>query len=161
MWHRKPVYKNGLAAYDAWIEDLADEEGIQKLEPEQYLNYWQGNALLYDQLHDARNAASQYLQRIGLKPGARAKKPLEKARHVYEELVASMAENWNSFPYWRGEYRHGTGWRLRVEQTDFLGQRIPAYADEWTTDMRRQGIDVLKVLKQKDEEALAVLQELV
>ena len=41
------------------------------------------------------------------------------------------------------------------------GKPIPAYADEWTTDMRRQGIDVLKALKQKEEEALALLQELV
>jgi hypothetical protein len=48
-----------------------------------------------------------------------------------------------------------------VERTDFLGQRIPAYADEWTTDMRRHGIDVLKALKEKEEEALALLQELV
>lgn len=47
-----------------------------------------------------------------------------------------------------------------MERTDFLGQRIPAYADEWTTDMRRQGIDVLKAPKQKDEEALALLQKL-
>lgn len=45
----------------------------------------------------------------------------------------SMTESWNCFPYWRGECRHGTGWRL----------------------------DVLKALKQKDEEALAVLQQLV
>ena len=41
------------------------------------------------------------------------------------------------------------------------GKPIPAYADEWTTDMRRQGIDLLKALKQKEEEALALLQELV
>jgi len=86
---------------------------------------------------------------------------LDKASCIYEALVAHMAENWSCFPYWTGEYRHGTGWRLHVEQTDSLGQRIPAYSDEWTTDMRRQGIDVLKALKQKDEEALALLQELV
>ena len=72
-----------------------------------------------------------------------------------------MTDRWDRFPYWRGAYRHSTGWRLSVEQTDFLGRRIPAYAHEWTPDMRRQGIEVLRAVKHKDQQVLAALQELV
>ena len=159
MWHWEPVYKNGLAAYDAWIDDLADEEGIQKLEPEQYLNYWQGNAWLYDQLHDARRAAMSYLMKIASKCADEERTLLQKGSRICEQLVRYMTENWSCFPYWRGEYRHGTGWRLSVEQADFLGHRVPAYADEWTTDTRRKGLEVLKAIQAKDKEALGVLEE--
>jgi len=156
----EPDYANGIAAYDAWIEDLEDEEGVATLSPAQFLMYWQGHAWMYDSLHDARRSAAQYLRRIAPRLGEREGRLLEEAAQAYEQLVQHMTESWDCFPFSRAGYvEPETGWWIRVQQEEFLGRQIPSYSGEWTSDMRREGAGVLRVLKAMEEEALAVLRE--
>jgi hypothetical protein len=154
-------YVSGIEAYDAWIRDLADEEGIRELKPEQFLMYWQGHACMYDQLHDARRAAVRYLARIAPQFADKKAELLQRASQVCQQLVAHMTENWACFPFCRDGYvEPDTGWWIRVEQEEFLGQQVPAYSREWTADMRRRGTEVLRAVRQKDEEVLALLERL-
>ncbi len=157
----RPDYVSGIAAYDAWIEDLEDEEVIGKLRPEQFLMYWQGHAWMYDSLHDARRSAAQYLRRIAPRFGDREGRLLEEAAQTYDRLVQHITEGWDHFPFSEGGYvEPDTGWCIRVQQEEFLGRHIPSYSSEWTSDMRRDGIEVLRALRAMEEEALAALREL-
>ena len=157
----KPDYVNGISAYDAWVEDLEDDEGIAKLRAEQFLMYWQGHAWMYDQLHDARRAAAQYVRRIAPRfAGGARRRLLEEAAQTYDQLVQHMTEGWDCFPFSEDGYvEPDTGWWFRVEQEQFLGRQIPAYSGGWTSEMRRRGIEVLRTLREKDEKALAMLRE--
>ena len=73
-----------------------------------------------------------------------------------------MSENWRCFPFCDREYVESqTGWWIiQAPQEELMGTRIPAHSAQWTGDARREGIEVLKAIKAKDEEALAVLEEL-
>jgi len=99
MWFWQPDYVNGLRAYEAWINDLTDEEGIAALAPEQFLMYWQGHAWMYDQLHDARRAAALYLGRLAEGFEEQKARLLRAAASGLDALVALMTENWDCFPY--------------------------------------------------------------
>jgi hypothetical protein len=158
----KPEYANGLRAYDAWIADLTDEEGIARLGPDQSLMYWQGHAWMYDQLHDARRAAAEYLRRIAPRFADAEASRLHEASGVYDRLVGLMTQGWPCFPYREGGYVEPiTGWRIRVEREEFLGAQVPAYAGEWITEDRRRGIALLEALRELEEQALAALREAV
>jgi len=160
MWFWQPDYVNGLAAYAAWIKDLRDEEGIAKLTPAQFLMYWEGHAMMYDQLHDARRAAAAYLRKVAPRFGVREARLLTEASSRYDDLVEHMTRSWGCFPFSQDGYvEPGTGWWLRVEHEEFLGTQIPSYAGEWTADMRRGGADLLAALREKDEQALVPLRE--
>lgn len=159
MWFFKPEYANGLHAYDAWIEDLQAEEAIRELTADHFMMYWQGHAYMYDQLHDARRAAAAYVRRIAPRLGDRQAAHLLEAAEVYDGFVRQMTASWDCFPFCeRGYVEPETGWRLRPETEELLGRRIPAYAAGWTPDMRRAGCDLLAALRQREEEALAVLR---
>ena len=66
-WFFEPEYVNGIAAYDAWIRDLEDEEGTRRCRPSSSLMYWQGHAWMYNALHDAHRAAMLCPERIAPK----------------------------------------------------------------------------------------------
>jgi len=158
MWFFKPEYANGLHAYDAWIEDLQAEEAIGALTPDQFVMYWQGHACMYDQLHDARRAAAAYLRRSAPKLADRQAALLREVASMYDDFVSHMTMSWECFPFREGGYvEPETGWRLGVETEELLGRRVPAYAAEWTSDMRRAGCDILRALQEKEAEALAAL----
>jgi hypothetical protein len=161
MYFFRPEYASGLHAYDAWIADLRDEEGIRRMTPAQSVMYWQGHAVMYDQLHDARRAAEAYLRRSAAQIGDPKAAVLREAADVYQDLVREMTARWECFPFLEGGYvEPETGWWLPVKTEEFLGARIPAYAAEWTPDMRRAGADLLESLRQKEEGALAALRAL-
>lgn len=156
----KPDYVNGIAAYAAWIEDLEDEEGIAELRPAEFLMYWQGHAWMYDSLHDARRSAAAYLRRIAPRFGDREGRLLGEAAQTYDRLVQHMTERWDCFPFSDDGYvEPETGWWIRVQQEGFLGRQIPSYSGGWTSDMRREGIEVIRGLRAIEEEALATLRE--
>ena len=158
----KPEYVNGLRAYDAWTADLADEEGIARLSPEQSLMYWQGHACMYDQLHDARRAAAEYVRRIAPQFADTQARRLQQAAEAYDRLVELMTRNWSCFPYREGGYVEPiTGWRLGTDREEFPGTQIPAYAGGWTAEDRRRGIALLEAVRGVEEEALAALREAV
>jgi len=160
LYHWQPEYANGIAAYDAWIREIQDEHGIRRLPPDQYLMYWQAHAWMYDQLHDARRAAAAYVSRAARLLGAQAVEPLEHASRAYDEMVRLLTEGWSCFPYWSEEYvEPGTGWRLRPNQEELLGRRVPARSSEWTSDMRREGIELLGAVKEKERHALSLLSK--
>jgi hypothetical protein len=161
LWHYQPEHWNGIAAYEAWIEDLRDEEGIAGLSPDQFLNYWQGHACMYNQLRDARCAAAEYLRRIasGLAPGQA--QLASAASHVYDQMVELLARGWGCFPFRaEGYVEPGMGWWLVCQQAELEEDRAPAYAEQWTPAMRAGAVDVLHAARGKEEEALAAVKEL-
>jgi hypothetical protein len=160
FWHFQSDYANGLDAYDAWVSDLADEDGIRQLPPPQAVMYWQGNAVLYNQLHDARYAAARYLRRIADDLPAGAAEHARRAADAYQAMANHLAGEWRRFPIRRDGYRHSNGWHITGEQQELEGRRVPAVADTWLPEDRKHGMDVLKRAKQLDEAALTALERL-
>ena len=158
FWHYKDEYSLGLAAYDAWAADLEDEAGIEALEPEHFMTYWQSCAYLYDQLHDSRRAAAEYLRRVGPVFGARPKKLLDEAADLTDGLVDLLTAGFPCFPFLAGGYRHDNGWYTTGEEhEDFRGHRIPAHAPEWPAEVRRGAVDLLQKAREKEEAILKLL----
>ena len=92
--------------------------------------YWQGQAVLYDQLLDARRAASSYLERLASQLNSASVGALRQASEEYQNLVHAMAEVW-PIPYQRGGYSHPNGWHL-VDRHELVGdvpQILLQYAD--------------------------------
>jgi hypothetical protein len=160
FWHFQSDYANGISAYDAWIADLADEDGIRQLPLPQATMYWQGNAVLYNQLHDARHAAARYLERVADDLPAGSTEHARRAADAYEAMVDHLTGEWESFPFRQGGYMHSNGWHITGEQQDFEGRRVPAVADTWLPEDRKHAIDVLKRAKQLEEAALSALEKL-
>jgi len=159
IWHYEPEYVSGLAAYDAWVADLEDEAGIAALPPDQRLMYWQGNAVMYSQLLDARDAACAYLGRVAPSLPEEVSVPLTRAAEVLGQLVDEMVAEWDCLPFHRGGYVHENGWLLREGTSDLLGKTVPPYADAWTPEMRRQTAQVLRSTQSQDREVLELLQQ--
>ena len=120
--------------------------------------YWQGNAVMYDQLHDARHAAMQYVRRIAPLFSGEERESLQQAATLYEQMVGLMTEEWACFPFIQAVYQHPNGWLLRPQQQDFLGRRVPALSDTWSPEARSRGIQVLRQVKELDKQALEALQ---
>jgi len=159
FWHYEPEYASGLAAYDAWIDDLEDEEGLALLPKDQSLMYWQGNAVMYAQLLDARAAAASYLARVAPSLPPNERDPVSRAAGVLGELVKATVADWDCAPFRRGGYVHENGWLLREGTQEFLGKPVPPYGDTWTSEMRNKTIAVLKSARGRDREALKLLQQ--
>jgi hypothetical protein len=126
------------------MADLEDEEGLASLEPDQSVMYWQGNAVMYSQLLDARGAACGYLARVASSLPQNEREPLQQAARVFDELVKEMVAEWDWLPFHRGGYCHEDGWLLREGARELLGSLVPPYAGAWTPEMRKRTIDVLK-----------------
>jgi hypothetical protein len=102
FWHYQPEYATGLAAYEAWIEDIGEEEGLASPPEDQALMYWQGNAVIYSQLLDARDAASSYLTRVAPSLPENEREPVQGAAAIFGQLVEDMvADGLFAFPQGR------------------------------------------------------------
>ena len=122
------------------------------------MTYWQSCAYLYDQLHDSRRAAAEYLRRVGPVFGARPKKLLDEAADLTDGLVDLLTAGFPCFPFLAGGYRHDNGWYTTGEEhEDFRGHRIPAHAPEWPAEVRRGAVDLLQKAREKEEAILKLL----
>ncbi len=161
FWHYEWQCALGLSAYDAWAGDLEDVAGIDAM-PEAHLEtYWQSCAYLYDQLHDARRAAAQYLRRIRPVFSSREQASLDDAAGATDELVDILTDGYPCFPYRAGGYRHPNGWNVTgTGHETFRGRQIPAYAPDWPADVRAEGVDVLRRAKAKEATVLKALRDI-
>lgn len=158
FWNWKPEYRNGSAAYDAWIEDLADD-AVDDLPPAQHTNYWQGTAVMFDVLHNARSAAAAFLDRHADRFAGSSRDAIIQAAQGFRSLAQYMEEHWGSFPYKRSGYiESNTGWLITTEQENSNGRALPALADVWSPAMRSDAVDVLRVVKNLDDTAFAHLK---
>ncbi|MDP7594465.1 MAG: hypothetical protein QGI68_02710 [Pseudomonadales bacterium] len=122
--------------------------------------YWQGQAVLYDQLLDARRAASSYLERLASQLNSASVGALRQASEEYQNLVHAMAEVW-PIPYQRGGYSHPNGWHL-VDRHELVGDVvIPRYESSWSDSNRRKASNIVRQARDVDEKVLVLLSKVV
>jgi len=150
--HRETIdgYANGLAAYDAWIMDLENEDLFQKLDEPTFHHYWHVNGWVYDSLFDARLAASRYLRRVTVEFQGKEKQVISKAAEQFDSIMRTLFDNWVyfSFPHW-----------VRKEEGKTWTPKGMIDATTWTTDMRRNGAEALGRVKAKEGDAFDTLSK--
>lgn len=162
FWHYEGECALGLAAYDAWAVDLEDEAGIEAMPEPHFLTYWQSCAYLYDQLHDSRRAAVQYLRRICSVFGLRERAILDQAADRTDELVQVLTEGYPCFPFLEGGYRHPNGWYTTGREYEhFRGRPLPAHAPQWPAGVRREATVLLRRARAKEAAVLEALRQAV
>lgn len=160
FWHYEWECALGLAAYDAWCTDLEDATGIDAMPVAHFMTYWQSSAYLYDQLHDSRRAALEYLRRIRPIFGSGEQTALDGAAGAMDELVDILTEGYPCVPFLEGGYQHPNGWNTSgQEREDFRGQQIPAHAPNWPAEVRRDAVALLRRAKEKEANVLKALRE--
>ena len=159
FWHYESACALGLAAYDAWSEDLEDEAGIDAMPEAHFMTYWQSSAYLYDQLHDARRAALVYLRRIRPFVGAAAGGLLGEATGRMDDLVGLLTDGFPCFPFCEGGYRHPNGWYTTgAEREQVRGRQVPAHAPSWPTEVRSEAVALLRRARAREALVLEALQ---
>ncbi|UCD73526.1 MAG: hypothetical protein JSW01_02460 [Candidatus Bathyarchaeota archaeon] len=146
-------YTNGIAAYDAWIEDLKKDRWFDKMDKDTFKFHWHVNGWTYDSLYDARLAAVRYLQRIETEFSGKEKETVRKACEKLGQMERMLFENWIYFPmpFWVDMKEKGKTWIPRDRSID---------GNTWTRQMRRKGADLLKELKDTEIEVFELLSRL-
>ncbi|GEM_PF-1518225 len=144
-------YANGLAAYDAWTRDLENEDSFKKMDEATFNHYWLVNGWVYDSLFDARVAATRYLQSVKDEFSGKEKAAVEDAAQRFEDIVKTLFDNWTQFtlPSW-----------VRKEEKKTWTPKGMIDTVTWTEDMRKNGADALKAIKQKEEQAFEALSSI-
>jgi len=142
-------YANGLAAYDAWIKDLENEEAFQKMNRRELFIHWHINGWIYNSLYDARNAAAKYLKEATKELKGKNKEKTKEAAEKFEKVRAKLFENWVHFtmPYW---VKRGKTWIAKTVIN----------TDKWTTKMRKNGAKALKNIKILEKMAFETLEKI-
>ena len=142
-------YANGIAAYDAWIKDLENEEAFRKMNQRELFIHWHINGWIYDSLYDARNAAVNYLRKATKELKGRNKEILKEAAEKFEKVRAELFENWIYFtmPHW---VKKGKTWTPKAVIN----------TDKWTTEMRKNGAEALKNIKILEKKAFETLEKI-
>jgi DNA-binding transcriptional ArsR family regulator len=144
-------YANGLAAYGAWIKDLENEASFSKMDNATFMHYWHVNGWIYDSLIDARFAASRYLQSIKEEFSAKEKDIIGDAAKRFEDITKTLYDNWVYFtlPSW-----------VRKDEKKTWTPKGMIETDTWTEDMRKKGVNTLKDVRLKEEQAFEVLNKI-
>jgi len=143
-------YANGLAAYNAWIKDLENEDTLSKLDEATFRHYWHVNGWVYDSLFDARLAATKYLGRVEEEFPEEEKEMIREAAKKFESIKTALFDSWIYFPL--------PGW---VKKGKIWTPKRMIDGDTWTQEMRKNGAETLKKIKQKEKEAFEVLSRIV
>lgn len=152
MAYREKIddYVNGLAAYDAWIKDLENEDLFNKLDEATFHHYWHVNGWVYDSLLDARLAAARYLRRVTEEFQTKEKQVISKAAEQFDSIMKALFDKWIyfSFPHW-AKKEEGMTWTPKgmIDTTT------------WTTEMRKNGAEELRRIKGKEEDAFETLSK--
>jgi DNA-binding transcriptional ArsR family regulator len=144
-------YANGLAAYDAWIMDLENEDLFKGMDEATFNHYWHVNGWVYDSLFDARVAATRYLQSVKDEFSGKEKPVVEDAAHRFEDIVKALFDNWTQFTL--------PGW-VRKEEKKTWTPKGMIDTVTWTEDMRKNGANALKAIKEKEEQAFEALSSI-
>lgn len=129
-------YLSGFWAYEAWIRDLSRGAEFREASSEERQRLMRANAWCYQSLYDARAAAARYLAAERDACTADARPALSEAAELYERMAGILLDEKACAP--------------------FPGTRG---AEEWTDDMRRTQVAVLRRLLDLEREAVARLQE--
>ncbi len=150
------VYVNGIQAYDKWIELLENEEYFENLSEEELKLHIHKNAWIYGVLFDSRLAAMQFTKKIMSKFVDKERKALLEVSHIYEANIQFMKEEWKNFayPFWYDK-KKGKIWYPAPSTGTQKGNWLEGTT--WTSDMRKNGIKVLKKLKTVDMKVLDFL----
>jgi len=143
-------YANGLAAYDVWIRDLEREEIFTKMRRGTFVEHWLINGWVYDNLYDARVAASKYLRRASKEFTGKSQQLVENAAEKFGKIAQKIFENWVYFTMPRS-----------AKRSDFWSLKARFLSDDWTTQMRKNGAKALKTLRSLEEEAFEILKRVV
>jgi len=143
-------YANGLAAYEAWIEDLENEEMFANMKREDFVAHWLINAWVYNSLYDARLAASKYLHRVARNFTGKKKQIAENAAERFEKITRFLLKNWVHFTMPRS-----------TKKSENWASKGKVFSDDWTREMRRNGAKALGTVKSLEEEAFEVLRRVI
>jgi len=144
-------YANGLAAYDAWIRDLENEGSFKTMDEATFSHYWHVNGWVYDSLFDARVTATRYLHSVKDKFSGKEKASVEDAAQRFEDIVKTLFDNWVYFTM--------ASW-VRKDQNKTWTPKGMIDTVIWTEDMRKNGANALKTIKQKEEQAFETLSSI-
>jgi len=143
-------YANGLAAYDVWIRDLEREEMFTNMKKGTFVEHWLINGWIYDNLYDARLAASKYLRRATKEFTSENKQLVKSAAEKFEKIAQKIFENWVYFTMPRS-----------AKKSNFWSLKARFLSDDWTRQMRENGAKALKTLKSLEKEAFNTLRKIV
>lgn len=145
-------YSNGLAAYDVWINDLADHALFSAMDAHTFQQHWQINAWIYDSLWDARYAAVNYLKRLIPLFFDHEKEIIREAMLKFEEIRQQLFEEWVHFPmpFWVNHEEN----KIWIPGDRFI------QGSTWTQEMRDQGAEVLRKIKYKEQQAFQLLSQI-
>ena len=144
-------YANGLAAYDAWMRDLENETSFRGMNDATFMHYWHVNGWVYDSLFDARVAATRYLQAVKEEFSGKEKTVISDAAQRFEDIMKTLFDNWIHFPM--------PSWVRKDEKKTWTPKGM-IDANTWTEDMRKNGVNALRTIKRKEEQAFEVLSSI-
>jgi len=150
--HKEKIddYVNGLAAYDAWIKDLENEDLFNKLDEAAFHHYWHVNGWVYDSLFDARLAAARYLRRVTEEFQTKEKQVISKAAEQFDSIMKALFDKWIYFPF--------PHWVKKEEGITWTPKGM-IDTTTWTTEMRKNGAEELRRIKGKEEDAFETLSK--
>ena len=144
-------YANGLAAYDAWIRDLENEAAFRGMDDATFMHYWHVNGWVYDSLFDARVAATRYLQGVKEEFSGKEKTTISDAAQRFEDVMKTLFDSWIYFPM--------PSWVRKDEKKTWTPKGM-IDTDTWTKDMRKNGVNALRTIKRKEEQAFEALSSI-
>ncbi len=144
-------YANGLAAYDAWVKDLENEDSFKGMDEATFMHYWHVNGWVYDSLFDARVAATRYLQSVKEEFSGKEKAAITDAAQRFEDVMKTLFDNWIHFTM--------ASWVRKDEKKTWTPKGM-IDTDTWTEDMRKNGANALRTIKRKEEQAFEALSSI-
>lgn len=151
---------NGREAYKFWAEDVA------KVDPEEegYGNKWQLNAWLYDLWMDGRHAIYKYLEEWYNQFDGEALVVLKRIQEQYYQIACDIDYHWIHFPFphWVDKDKN----RTFIPPYYGSGSKEPYEPrwlpyTEWTEEMRIEGSKVIKMISDKEEIAIQLIEHFI
>jgi hypothetical protein len=109
------------------------------------------NGWVYDSLFDARVAATRYLQSVKDEFSGKEKAAVVDAAQRFEDIMKTLFDNWVHFTM--------ASW-VKKDQKKTWTPKGMIDAVTWTEDMRKNGANALKTIKQKEEQAFEVISSI-
>jgi hypothetical protein len=122
-----------------------------------YLQAMHANAWMYDSYYDARSAAVTFLERLLNEYTGIANDLLSQLLNQFRIITDIMYKGWLDFPFpfwvdWKNN-------RIRIFGTN--GPRYTEGITKWDTKMRKRASHTLKLIREEEKKAYALLERLV
>ncbi|MCP4631708.1 MAG: hypothetical protein GY855_02195 [candidate division Zixibacteria bacterium] len=136
---KEHIYHYGDNALKTWIDDISQADKFTKEQAENlfFVGWW-----CFDILCDARDSAAKYLNEHAQIFDVEIKSTLQKAASIYGVQSKMMMETFET---------HNT----------FLGPWSGKKFDDWTPEVRKREVELLKEIRRMDNEAIAEIDRAV